>query len=133
MGRALFARRIGRDGAELQAVARESHVAFHPGVVERGRILPARQHVQVLAVVHRVEPLTVLVAQVLGVAAGENPSGQVPVIELAVDDHLPRRGQDADADVFGFRGERRSTQRTRDNEQQVSHEQFSFHISFHII
>ena len=75
MGRALLARPVGRDRAELQAVALEAHVALHPGVVERGRVLPARQHVQVLGVVHHVEPLAVLVAQILDVAAGENPSG----------------------------------------------------------
>ena len=45
MGHQLLARRVGRDGAELQAVALEAHVALHTRVVEWGRILPSRQHV----------------------------------------------------------------------------------------
>ena len=106
MGRALFVRCIGRDRAELQAVALEAHVALHPGVVQRGRILPTRQYVQVLGVVHDMEPLAELVAQTLDVAAGENPSSQIPVIELAVDDDLPWRRQYLHVQVLGFGGVR---------------------------
>ena len=50
------------------------------------------------------EPLAVLIAEVLDVAGGENPSGQIPVIELAVDGDLARRGQGLDVEILGFGG-----------------------------
>ena len=103
MGRALFAHGVGRHGAELQAVARESHVAFHTGIVERRGVFPPCQHVEVFGVVHRMKPLAVLVAQVFRVAAGENAAGQIPVVELAVDDHLPQRGQHLHVKVLCLR------------------------------
>ncbi|MEX0669587.1 MAG: hypothetical protein WD060_03915 [Pirellulales bacterium] len=100
MGRPLFARGVGRHGAELQAVARESHVAFHAGIIERRGVFPPRQHVEVFGVVHRVKPLAVLVAEVFRVAAGENAAGQVPVVELPVDRNLASRGKNAEVQVF---------------------------------
>ncbi len=132
VGRAFLARRIGRDGAELQAVSLKAKVAFGAWVVERRGVDPARQRVQVVAVVHDVEPHAVLVAQVFGVAAGENPTGQVPVIELAVNDHLPRRGQHLHAQVLGFGGEREPA--GANGRDQQEREDILFHcILFHYL
>ena len=97
--------RAGRgDRAELQAVAGKPIRSAHlPGVVQRRLVDPAGQHVKVLRVVHRVDPHGELLALVLHVAAGEDAAGKIPVVDLAVDRHLSRRGQHGNAQVLGFR------------------------------
>ena len=99
-------RRISRgDDAHLQAVALKAHVAGRDArVVERGRIVPAGEQVQVLGVVHGVEPDAHFVACRLDVAANQDAARQIPIVRAAVDRDLSRRRQDLHAQVFGFGG-----------------------------
>lgn len=79
-------------------------------------------------VIHGVEPHAVLVAQVFDVAASENPARQIPVVELAVDDHLPRRRQELHPQVLGLGGEGDTA--ATDGREQQEHAEGLFHGEF---
>ena len=115
--------RIGFFGLEndpqLQAVAREALVAGdRAGMAHRRLVDPARQDVEVVRVIHGVNPDRHLVAQVFRVTADEDPAGEIPVFGLAVDGDLARDGQDADPEVFGFGGTGAGCPDGRGNEDQ---------------
>ena len=100
-----FPGRIGMgDDAELQAIPLETVIARGlAGVVERSRIAEASQDIEILGIVHGMDPDAVLVALVLDVATGKEAAREVPVADLAVHRHGTRRRQDLDAQVLGFR------------------------------
>ncbi len=83
----LFSR--GRQHAHLKAIAIEPVITLDAaGMVQRGQIHPSRQDVEVIRIPHRMNPNAVLVTLVLDIAAGQSASGQIPVIDLTIDDDL---------------------------------------------
>ena len=100
--------RAGQVGLKLlRCAGRREHV--HPQRAAGGSVVmteaacDARKHVEIILVVHRMKPRAVLVTLLLHVFAGKVATGEVPVVESAVDDDLARRRQHGNAVVLGLR------------------------------
>ena len=105
VGDGLPGRALGSDKTHLQAVALEAVTAGErAGVVHRRVVDPAGEQVEPLRVVHGVDPGAELVALLLGIAADEQATREVPVIDPAVDRHAAGGGQHPDAQVLGLGG-----------------------------
>ena len=101
------------DDPQLQAVTVPAVVAGdQPGMAQGRFVEPSCEHVEVLGVVHRVDPHPHLIAEVFDVAADEDAAGEIPVVYLTVDRHARRGGQDADIEVFGLSGSRDGRRRS---------------------
>ena len=118
-----------RDDAKLQAIPVETHARQGlPRVVHGRFVAPAGQDVQVLPVIHGVNPDGHPLALILHVAAGEDAAGEVPVAGLAVDCHLAGGRQDGNAVVLGLRGRGRTGPEDRDGKREPGAQGKSSHV-----
>ena len=117
------------DDAELETVASKAVVGDGLAGVIQGRfVVPSRQDVEIVRVVHGVDPRCHRVPPVLHVATGEHARREVPVVRFAIDDDFSRRRQDSNAEILGFGGgQGRDPQENGDKRKQ----QRSIHFAFH--
>lgn len=73
-------------------------------VVQGRGIDPARQEVEILGVIHRMEPHRVLVPQMLHIAAGKEAAGEIPIVNLAIRHDLAGCREYPQPPVLGFSG-----------------------------
>jgi hypothetical protein len=117
----------------LRCAGRREHV--HPqraaggaSVVMTEAACDARKHVEIILVVHRMKPRAVAVTLLLHVLAGEDATGEVPVVESAVDDDLARRRQHGNAVVLGLRARKCGHRKQAADGEEVEN---SFHRRSH--